>query len=308
MEEVYNSYKAGYRVALVVLWLTVLILAVKLWAGWATRSLSLLAEALHVLVDSFSTLLSVFAIASLRHTKGQDIWGHRKRETLAVLLLVGALGFLGCTLLGVAAYQFQALMQDASLLPAIQVDAPLIWLLCVVVAIHICLVLFERYESRVLKITALRHNANHILQDVWLTILMLLGLVGVSLGYVWLDSLMAIVLLLMLVPSVWRMLNWQVPSMVYQVAIAPEVLAKLALQVEGIATCQQIRSKGVIGRHVLIQMQVSLHPEFVTIGHLITERLENLLRERYGVVQARIYVKQKIDKQKPTRAKKRSDL
>ncbi|WAL59672.1 cation diffusion facilitator family transporter [Thermocoleostomius sinensis] len=292
MEEVQHFYKAGYRVVLVVLWLTVLILAIKLWAGWATRSLSLLTDALHVLVDSFSTLLSAFAIASLRHTKGQEIWGHRKRDTLAVLLLVGTLGFLGCTLLGVATYQFQALMHPASLLPAIQVDAPLLWLLAMVESVHICLVLFERYESRVLKIAALRHNANHVLQDIWLTILMLLGLAGVALGYVWLDSLMAIVLLLMLVPSVWRMLNWQVPSMVYQVAIAPEVLAKLVLQVEGIAACQQIRSKGVIGRYVLIQMHISLHPEFVNIGHLITERLENLLRERYGTVQVRIYVKQ----------------
>jgi cation diffusion facilitator family transporter len=292
MKEVHNLYRTGYRVALIVLWLTLLILTIKLWAGWATRSLSLLAEALHVLVDSFSTLLSIYAISSLHQTNGQEICGHRKRETLAIFLLVALLGFLGCNLFGIAVSQFHALMYQTSLLAAIQVDPPLIALLGIVASIHLCLVLFERYESRVLKIAALRHNANHILQDMWLTLLMLLGLIGVSWGYVWLDSLMAIVLLIMLIPSVWSMLNRQLPSLIYQVAIAPEVLAQLALQVEGVASCQRIRSKGMIGRQVLIQMHISLHPDFADIGNLVIERLEYLLRERYGPVQIQIDVKQ----------------
>lgn len=291
MMQVHTFYRSGYRVSLIVLWLTLLILAVKLWAGWSTRSLSLLADALHVLVDSFSTLLSVCSIASLRQTRGLEIWGHRKRETVAVLLLVAILGFLGLSLLGVAVYQFQALMNNASLLPAIQVDLPLILLLCIVILVHLCLVLFERYESRVLEIMALRHNANHILQDMWLTILMLFGLMGVAQGIVWLDSLMAIVLIVMLVPSIWRMLSWQLPSLIYQVAIAPEVLAQMASKVEGVAECSRIHSKGVMGRQILIQMHIRLKPEFVNIAHLITDRLENLLKERYGAVQTRIYVK-----------------
>lgn len=291
MMQVHTFYRSGYRVSLIVLWLTLLILAVKLWAGWSTRSLSLLADALHVLVDSFSTLLSVCSIASLRQTRGLEIWGHRKRETVAVLLLVAILGFLGLSLLGVAVYQFQALMNNASLLPAIQVDLPLILLLCIVILVHLCLVLFERYESRVLEIMALRHNANHILQDMWLTILMLFGLMGVAQGIVWLDSLMAIVLIVMLVPSIWRMLSWQLPSLIYQVAIAPEVLAQMASKVEGVAECSRIHSKGVMGRQILIQMHIRLQPEFVNIAHLITDRLENLLKERYGAVQTRIYVK-----------------
>jgi len=299
MMQVHSFYRAGYRVALIVLWLTLLILAVKLWAGWATRSLSLLADALHVIIDSFSTLLSICSIASLRQNKGLEIWGHRKRETVAVLALVAILGFLGLSLLGVAIYQFQALMNNSSLLPAIQVDLPLILLLCVVILVHICLVLFERYESRVLEIVALRHNANHILQDMWLTILMLFSLIGVSQGVVWLDSLMAIVLIVMLIPSVWRMLSWQVPSMMYQVAIAPEVLAQMTSKVEGVAECSRIHSKGILGRQILVQMHIRLHPEFMNIAHLITERLENLLRERYGAVQTRIYLK----KTKPDRAK-----
>lgn len=290
MVEVQRRERAGYRVLLIVLWLTLLILAIQGWVGWATRSLSLLADALHILVDCFSTLLSLGAVLSLPSTKGYEIRGHRGGETAAILLVVGFLGFLGFNLLGVAVYQFQALLKNASILPAIQIDLPLILLLCVVSAVHICLVLYERYESGVLEISALRHNANHILHDFWLTILMLLGLLGVSQGYVWLDSLMAIVLILMLIPSIWRVVNWQVPSMAYQVAIAPELLTHLAMQIEGVAECQRVRSCGMVGRSILVQMHLRVHPEFVNMAHLITERLEGVLREHYGVVQAKIYI------------------
>jgi cation diffusion facilitator family transporter len=291
MVEASSRSQAGYRVLLIILWLTLMILAVQVWAGWATRSLSLLADSLHVLIDSFSTLLSLFAVASLGQTAGREVWGHRKRETVAVLVLAAGLGFLGFSLLGVSAYQLQSVMQDANLLPAVQVDMPLILLLITVISIHICLVLFERYEATVLDLSVLRLNANHILNDVWLSIAMLLGLIGVFAGYLWLDSLMAIVLLVMLIPSIWRILNQQLPSMTHHMAIAPEVLAQLALQVEGVVACQEVRSRGLLGRHLLIQMHLSLHPEFMTVAHLVTERLEKLLRERYGSVQTRFYVK-----------------
>ncbi|WP_416666289.1 cation diffusion facilitator family transporter [Egbenema bharatensis] len=291
MVEAFSRSQAGCRALLIILWLTLMILAVKGWAGWATRSLSLLADSLHVLVDSFSTLLSLHTVACLRHTSGREVWGHRKRETAAVLMLVAILGFLGFSLMSVSVYQFQALIQDASLLPAIQVDLPLILLLTIVISIHICLVLFERYEANILDMAVLRLNANHVLTDIWLTIAMLLGLIGVWLGYVWLDSLMAIVLLFMLIPSLWRVLNQQLPSMMHHMAIAPEVLAQLALQVEGVVACQDVRSRGLLGRPLVIQMHLSLHPEFAVAAHLVTERLEKLLRERYGSVQTRFYVR-----------------
>lgn len=291
MVEAHRRSQAGCRVLLIVLWLTLMILAVKVWAGWATRSLSLLADSLHVLIDSFSTFLSLCTVLSLGQTSGREVWGHRRREAAAILTLVAGLGFLSFSLMGVSAYQFQALMQNTSLLPAVQVDLPLILLLTIVISIHICLVLFERYESTILDLSVLRLNANHILTDIWLTIAMLLGLVGVLAGYVWLDSLMAIVLLLMLIPSLWRVLNQQIPSMTHHMAIAPEVLAQLALQVEGIVACQEVRSRGLLGRHLLIQMHLSVHPEFMTVAHLVTERLEKLLRERYGSVQTRFYVR-----------------
>lgn len=291
MAEARYRYWTSYLVLFITLWFTLLVLAMKLWASWATRSLSLFADALHSVLDCFSSLLSVMAMASLHQMSGRQIRSHRSIETSAILLLVALLGFAGFSLLGVSIYQLPVVFYDPSL-SSTEISLSLVLLLSIISAIHFCLILIERHKSIALENPVLRHNAHQMLRDVWLTVLLLPGLASVSQGYVWLDPLMAIALLLMVVPSFWCILKWQVPSLLYQMAIAPEVLTQIAFQVEGVAYCDRVRSQGVVGEQLFIQMRLRLHPEFMAVAHIIAERLQILLRERYGSVQAKIYIKQ----------------
>ena len=301
MGDVNHRYQASYRVLFAALWLTLLVLAVKLWASWATRSLSILADFLHTLLDCFSIGLSITTTAKLEQIANpeirlQDLRTHRKRHTAVVLLLTALLGFIGFTLLAVCFFSLQQFWADPVLLPPLQVDLPLVVLLAIVIATQLCLVLFERRESRQLGNPTLRQNANHILMHSWLTLLMLAGLVLISQGYFWVDSLMTILLTFMLAPNLWRILNQQLPSLMYQMAIAPESLSKLAAKIEGVTGCHTLRSQGVVGRQLMIEMYLLLQPEFMSMAHLIGERLEGLLRERYGAVKTKIYVKDNTNK------------
>jgi cation diffusion facilitator family transporter len=298
MGDLHGQYRASYQILFFTLWLTLLVLAVKFWAGWTTRSLSLLADFLHTLLDCFSILLSLIATTSMRKVSGQALRTHGQQHTAAVLLLTAFLGFIGFTILAICLFHFGDFLPQSAAVPELKVDLPLVLLLSTVVAVHVCLVLFERYESSVLGNPTLRQSANHILQDTWLTVLMLAGLVGVSQGYLWIDPLLTVFLTLMLAPTLWRILNQQMPSLVYQMAIAPETLAQIAAQVEGVSDCPKVYSQGVIGRQIFIRMYLLLHPEFMSVAHLIGERLENVLRERYGAV-TQIYVKNIADKSLP---------
>jgi len=301
MGDVHGQYRASYQVLFFTLWLTLLVLAVKFWAGWTTRSLSILADFLHTTLDCFSILLSLAATTSMRQVSGQELRTHRQQHTIAVLLLVAFLGFIGFTILAICLVNAGDFLNHSAATSVLKVDLPLVLLLSAVVAVHVCLVLFQRYESSTLGNPTLRDSASHILRDAWLTGLMLAGLVGVSQGYLWLDPLLTVFLTLMLAPSLWRILNRQMPSLVYQVAIAPETLAQIASQVEGVSDCPRVHSQGVIGHQLFIRMYLLLHPEFMSVAHLIGERLENILRERYGAVSAKIYVKNIADKSLPWR-------
>ncbi len=277
------------QVLLVMLWLTLLVLAVKVWAGWATSSLSLLAESLHTLIDGFSTVLSLIAVASPYRSSGREIWGHGKVETGLTLMLVAALGFACFGLLGGAVWQLAIVPTLPTALP-VQVTLPLLYLLAVVFLANVGLALFERQLASRLESSALRWNANHILKDGWLTLILLVSLVGVWLGYRWLDPLMAIVMVITAGLSCWRVLNWQLPMLVQQTAIAPEALAQMVKQIQGITHCYHIQSRGIVGRQVLVEMQVILHPEFAGAAQWIMEQVEAAIRDRYGPVQVLIQI------------------
>ncbi len=290
MTEAKNRFRASRRVLYVTLWLTLFILSVKVSAAWVTQSLSLLAESLHTLITSFSTLLSLLAVAAPNRLAGREIYGHSKLESSATLILVAFLGFACTNLLGMSAQQLIAVTNAADLPFPTQVSLPLIQILSALAGVTILLAFLNIHQAKVLNSPTLRFNANQLLKDVLLTLVVVLCLVGVLWGVFWLDLLLAVLLVIQTVRSCWYVVNWQLPLMVQQSAIAPEVLAQIARQVGGVTHCYHIESRGIVGRLVFVQMHLILHPDFVEVAPQIAERIELAIRERYGPIQAIFYV------------------
>lgn len=287
MAEAQGHRRAISQVLLASLWLTLLVLVVKVWIGWATQSLSLLAESLQTLINGFSLLLSTIAVTS-RYAASRE-WGHGRLESVLAFLLVAFMGFACLSLLVVSVQQLAAIAQDANLLSA-RMNLPLLQLLGVVLATNFCLACFQRYEAGLLENSALRFSAGHLFQDTWLMLPVLAGLIGMMRGYLWLDPLLAIVMVVIAVCNGWRVLNWQLPSLMKQMAIAPEALAQTIHQVEGITHCYGIQSHGIVGRQVFVEMRLILHPECMSIARTIAERVERVIRDRYGPAKVVIYI------------------
>src|SRR6478672_1236258 len=292
-----NRYQTSRLVLFTTLWLTLLVLSVKVSAAWATRSLSLLAEALHTLITSYSTLLSLFALTVGDRPGGREVYGHRQQETIATLILTALLGFVGLNLLNASCAQLLAGLNGRLLPFAVRASFPLIKLLSVVVLTSIGLVVFSLYKAKEINSPVLRFNARQQLKDIGLLLIVLLGLIGVSWGFIWLDLLLTFVLVILAVISAWQLLNRQLPLFVQQTAIAPEVLAKIARQAGGVTHCYQIRSRGIVGRWVYIQMRLILHPDYRSVAPLITQQIEQAIRDRYGSVQVKLYI---VDEVAPT--------
>jgi|GEM_PF-1704090 len=85
----------GQKILLGHLWLTIVGLAVRVWMGWATQSLSLLADSLHTLIDAVSATLSLMALSSPDRFNGRESWSHGPLETALILALTAVLGFGG---------------------------------------------------------------------------------------------------------------------------------------------------------------------------------------------------------------------
>ena len=285
MSDNMSHHHSTYQVLFVSLWLTLMVLVVKLWLGWTTDSLSLLAQSLHTLLDGLSTLLSLVALSSRNKLGWHNIWSHGKREMIGLLVVVAFLGFSSISLIIMAAHALEIASQGSVVL-----TKQAIQMLIAIIIVMFSLVIFKRHRSHALASSLLRSNAQPTLRDLWLTILVFLGLVGVHFGYAWLDPVLTILLVLLLVGSAWQLINWQLPFMVEQVAIAPDVLVQIAKQVEGVSHCYRAQARGLVGRHVFVELYVGVHPEFMGVVRTIAQRIEGMIRTRYGPVKVTVYI------------------
>ncbi len=298
-----HQRRTSYRLLLMILWATLLLFAVELTAGWVSHSLCLLAESLHTLIDVFSTLFGLVAVASPQRTLGKEIWGHGRTEVAGALLLSAILGFASISLIILAVGQFESLLQTSRGAFSVTVTSTLAVLIGVMVALMLGAVTLAARQTtrstRPIGSLALKFNTQHILQDAWLTGLVLIGLVAIARGHRWVDPALTLLLVASLVGSLWQMLQGQLPMLLRPTAIAPEAISQIACQVEGVTRCTRILSRGMVGRQVWIELHLALHPEFMVIANTIGERVERSLREHYGPVRAQIWLDQGYQKGLP---------
>ncbi|HEY9762363.1 MAG TPA: cation diffusion facilitator family transporter [Trichocoleus sp.] len=292
MNEGAYQRQVAYRLLLTTLWACLLTLTVEASAGWATQSLTLLAEALHTLVDGFSTLLSLIAIASSQRPLGKEVWGHGRLEVAITLMLAVFLGFTGISLLLVALRHTYSWITEGSSAFLINLQPQILQFITAMVVLTLVLGMYSGYQARNLSSIVLRLNTQHFLEDAWLSLTMLGVLLAIWQDQRWLDAPFAIVLLWLLPRSVWRVLNAQLPMLLQPTAIAPEAIAHTATQIEGVTRCVRIRSRGMVGRQVWVEIHLAIHPEFLSSADTIGERVEAALRDRYGPLRAQIWVEE----------------
>lgn len=279
----------GQKILLGHLWLTIVGLAVRVWMGWATQSLSLLADSLHTLIDAVSATLSLMALSSPDRFNGRESWSHGPLETALILSLTAVLGFGGLSLGSIAIHQL-TLTPSLAMMPAITITSAMIQVMALVIIAQSVAAFLQYRIGRHLSSIALKIHALQFLQDVWLNIGLLISLVLISLGYRWLDSMLTIALVLTSGISLWRVIRRQLPTLIRPIAIAPEALKQLVRQVQGVTQCVKVQSRGVVGRQVWVEMTLVLHPEFMGSQNWVTQQIEALIRDRYGPVQVRIEV------------------
>ncbi|HEY9879813.1 MAG TPA: cation diffusion facilitator family transporter [Leptolyngbyaceae cyanobacterium] len=289
MNEGAQQRHVAYRLLLTTLWACLLTLTVEASAGWATQSLTLLAESLHTLVDGFSTFLSLIAIASSQRPLGREVWGHGRLEVAMTLMLSVFLGFTGISLLLVALRQTYSLMTGGPNF-LVNLQPQILQFVAAMVVLTLVLGMYSEYQARNSTSIALRLNTKHFLEDAWLSLVTVGVLFAIWQNQRWLDAPFAVALLWLLPRSVWRVLHAQLPMLLQPTAIAPEAIAHIAAQIEGVTRCVRIRSRGMVGRQVWVELHLAIHPEYVSSAEVIGEQVEAALRDRYGPLRAKIWV------------------
>jgi cation diffusion facilitator family transporter len=282
---IYDNRTEVRKVLIITLLLNVFVMGLKVLVGHWTGSLSLLADALHSVTDSANNVLGLVAIKfSSPLPDREHPYGHNKFEALGAL---GIAAFLGIACFEIVQGAVERILKGGE---PVKVSPPELWLLLIVLGINIFVAFYERNVGRRVGSSILIADATHTMSDVWVTISVIGGLIGVWLGYQWLDVALAFPVALLVFWSGWSVLTENLPWLVDQMAIAPETIHTIAVSVPGVINCHDIASRGVIGRQVFIEMHLIVDAPDVETAHNITEEVEKQLEQRFHPVRILIHV------------------
>jgi cation diffusion facilitator family transporter len=273
------------KVLIITLLLNLFVMALKAVVGYWTGSLSLLADALHSVTDSANNVLGLITSRfSSPHPDRDHPYGHQKFEAVGAL---GIAAFLGIACFEIIQGAIERILKGSD---PVKISPNELWLLLIVLGVNIFVAFYERGVGKRVGSPILIADAKHTMSDVWVTITVIAGLIGVWLGYQWLDLVLAFPVALLVFWSGWSVLKENLPWLVDEMAIAPEAIHAIALSVPGVINCHDIASRGVLGRQIFIEMHLIVDASDVETAHRITEEVERRLEERFNPVRILIHV------------------
>ncbi|MEH1871428.1 cation diffusion facilitator family transporter [Nostoc sp.] len=283
---IYDNRAEVRKVLIITLLLNLFVMGLKALVGYWTGSLSLLADALHSVTDSANNVLGLIASKfSSPQPDREHPYGHTKFEAVGAL---GIASFLGIACFEILQGAIGRIIKGGG--EPVKIAPPELWLLLIVLGVNIFVAFYERSVGRRVGSSILIADATHTMSDIWVTISVIAGLIGVWLGYQWMDLVLSFPVALLVFWSGWSVLKENLPWLVDQMAIAPEAIHAIATSVPGVINCHDIASRGVLGRQVFIEMHLIVDAPDVETAHHITEEVESRLEERFHPVRILIHI------------------
>lgn len=280
------------KVLIITLVLNLVVLTIKAVVGWLTGSLSLMADALHSVTDSANNILglTVNHFAAPQPDR-EHPYGHQKFDSVGALAIAA---FLVIACFEILSTAFERLVSGGK--PA-KISPAELWMLLIVLGINIFVAFYERKVGQRNGSAILIADAQHTMSDVWVTIMVMGGLIGVWQGEVWnlpqlqsLDVILAFPVALLVFKSGWQVFKENLPLLVDEMAIPPETIQAIVMEVPGVVNCHSIASRGAIGRQIFIEMHLIVEAKDVENAHLITEIVEERLQARFNPARILIHI------------------
>ena len=169
--------------------------------GVMSGSLALLSEAAHSLIDLGATVMTYFAVRiSGKPADAEHHYGHGKVESVSALIETALLFVLA----GVVTWEAAKRLMSAQP-PEVEATP---WAFAVIALSIVVDFLRARVLYRTAEKTsshALAADALHFDSDMWSSLAVLVGLLGIALGYSWADSVAAMAVSVMICIAGWRL-------------------------------------------------------------------------------------------------------
>jgi cation diffusion facilitator family transporter len=279
--------QARRRTAMLSVAAAAFLVAVKLVTGLATGSLAFIAEAAHSGTDLVAALLTLFAVqVAVRPPDRDHQYGHGKAEHLAAL---GESAFLMLVSLVIAYASVRRLIDGSGH------DIDVTWwaftVLAVVIAVDASRATISYRGSKRYDSPALAANALHFASDLAGSVAVVVGLVLVSAGEHWGDSVAALFVAVLVVLAALRLAKQSVDVLMDRTAAdADESIREALSQLDEQVEVRRVRVRHAAGRHFVdIVVGVPLDTG-VSQAHAVADRIEELVERALGGADVVVHV------------------
>ena len=266
------------RVLLQVLVLNLLVAGLKIVVGALSGAVSIIADGFHSLMDGSS---NVVGLVALRYAETppdpEHPYGHRKAETLATLVVGGFLLLVAFEILQGAIGRLRTGEPPELSLLSFAV-------MVVTIAINLAVTVYERVRGRVLASEFLVADSRHTLSDVWVSLSVIAGLLGVRLGAVWLDAAVGLLIAVIIAWSAVKIVRDAVDVLMDAAVLPIDEIERLACSIPEVVSVERIRSRGKTD-DTHVDLHVRVKPDTpIDYAHSIAHAVQHRIAEAYPQV------------------------
>jgi cation diffusion facilitator family transporter len=247
----------------------------KLFVGYLTQSLSLIADGFDSVFDAATNVVGLVGIwVAAKPADKQYPYGHRKAETITALV-ISYLLFLTC-------YELIRSAFERIFNPALISAEANFWsfaALGVSIAIHMYVVHYELNAGRKLHSDVLVADALHTRADIFISVAVGGGMVFILLGIPLADPILALVVALMIARIGIDIIRESTPTLMDKVVLPTDKVEQIVLSVPGIRSVHHVRSRGH-EQAVYADLHIRVDPGMSTErAHAIAHEVGRRLRE-----------------------------
>jgi cation diffusion facilitator family transporter len=259
------------RVLGLVLVLNLAVALAKILFGYATGTVSILSDGFHSLTDGASNVVGLVGVRVARKPPDDDHpYGHRKFETLAAAAIFVFLLLTVAEVVRAAVGRFLGGPEPV-------VTAASFAVMLGTLAVNLGVVTYESRMGRRLGSEVLLADARHTRSDVLTSTTVIVALVGVSLGYSWLDPLAALVVAVFIGRTGYQIARDVSQILADRTVVPEEEVRAVVMGVPGLLGCHEIRSRGS-SDHAFLDLHIWLDAatrldDAHALSHVVKDRI-----------------------------------
>ena len=278
MVEEYSNYYQVKRVLWVTLGLNLLVAVAKVSYGYMTFSLSMAADGFHSVFDGTSNVVALIGIWAASHPPDDTHhYGHRKFETfaavgIAILLFITCFNILRSSVNRIVEPTFPEVTPTSFVIMGITI------------AVNYFVMRFEQQKGRELGNNLLLADSEHTRSDILASCSVLISLIAVKLNYPVLDPIAALFIAVLIGRVGIQILLESSKVLSDYSVLEPKKIQELAMKVEGVEECHQIRTRGSKD-HMYVDFHIHVPPQMTTLkAHEVAHQVEASIKEHYPKV------------------------